>query len=462
MKKQIAILGSQGYQSSDHRVLIDCYPWDRLDRIKNLSDYDFVLINLLTLKNYKYVNWSDFHGAMSSQVMAEILGPHGQIIVLGNPDFPIFEGEPQEQPFLRWTGIDFEWDRRPGRTTEEVFEDYPDRNAFGAYLSHLTSWTYTLKQISSRKEDLIEAFGLEQYLNDRRDWTIGAEVSPFFASRSRGVLSAKISVVLDSGVGGRSPSREARFGPIVLLPPTNLSEAESVQLILCEAAGVQITTPEPEWVSGLTAPNQEPIERALKEIEDQVKSLVDLHSTKEKELEIARGPLKLLYSMHDDLEKAVAAALSGLGAEVISQDERKEEDAIISVMVEGQVRHGVVEVKGTERPTLEEKGLRQLTDWVSRAISRNVDAPKGIFVANASATNRPQDRSNPFGANFVKSAASRGFAVIRSEDLFTCFVLQVQGKLDSEEFWRKVFDTDGVFDATRYRSLLNDEPNRTV
>lgn len=455
--KQIAILGSQGYKSSRPDIVIDCYPWSRINSIKNLSDYHSVLINLLSLTDKKSVDWSAFHNALNIGVMAEILGAHGQIIVIGDPDFSILVGEKEEQPFLEWTGIVFEWDRRSGRSTENVIEEYSDRVAFEDYLENLTSWTYSLTQIRTRKEDLIDAFGIREYMESMPRLQIGAVLTPFWTNRAQAVLAGRISVVVDYHLTREDIERKLRFGQLVLLPPTSLTEAESIEQILGDALEVEVATPEPEWVGELIAPNQESIDAELNEIEEQISLLVNRHKEQLELLGLIRKPLKLLYGMHADLEEAVIEVLQSLGAEVTIDDERKEEDALLSVLVDGQMRFGVVEVKSTERTTLEEKGLRQLHDWVSRAISRDVDAPKGIFIANTSATMHPKDRTSPFGANFMKSATNRRFAVIKSEDLFFCYALQAQGRLDIEKFWRELFATEGVFDVSRYRGLLEEE-----
>lgn len=51
----------------------------------------------------------------------------------------------------------------------------------------------------------------------------------------------------------------------------------------------------------------------------------------------------------------------------------------------------------------------------------------------------------------------RGYAAIRTEDLYILYLLDRTGMLDRDGFWRELFSTKGPFDMGPYRKELTDE-----
>jgi hypothetical protein len=47
--KKIALVGATGYEYSSPEERVNCFSWDRLKKVTNLADYDFVILNLLSL-----------------------------------------------------------------------------------------------------------------------------------------------------------------------------------------------------------------------------------------------------------------------------------------------------------------------------------------------------------------------------------------------------------------------------
>ncbi len=112
--KRICIIGSKGFVTETERHRVDCFSWDRLDKLPNLSDYDALILNLLplddTAKRDK-VDWSTFSRHLNLSSAKEILNFEGEIVVLGDPRFSIrpFSAavKDKDQPFLHWSGMTF-------------------------------------------------------------------------------------------------------------------------------------------------------------------------------------------------------------------------------------------------------------------------------------------------------------------------------------------------------------------
>lgn len=51
----------------------------------------------------------------------------------------------------------------------------------------------------------------------------------------------------------------------------------------------------------------------------------------------------------------------------------------------------------------------------------------------------------------------RGYAAIRTEDLYILYLFDRTGRLDRDRFWRELFSTKGPFDMGPYRKKFTDE-----
>jgi hypothetical protein len=74
---------------------------------------------------------------------------------------------------------------------------------------------------------------------------------------------------------------------------------------------------------------------------------------------------------------------------------------------------------------------------------------KGIFIGN-SAISTPLkslgDRPDAFSDSWKRAAKLSRICAMKSEELFFIFLLHKQGKVNLDEFWTKLFATDGIFD----------------
>jgi hypothetical protein len=245
--------------------------------------------------------------------------------------------------------------------------------------------------------------------------------------------------------------------PIFFLPQSEFSEEEVLEFVLRDFVGVDVSAPEPEWVTDFVAPGQQEVGGEIDNLSDQIRKLADEYERKLEERTEVREPLKLLYETGPALEESVRSVLEALGAEVEQPEDSTKEDGWVAVRVADEVLEGVLEVKGIKNRHFDWEGLRQLTDWIERSMTFREKTYTRIFVGNSSRKDPPQRRWWPFDPNWVKQAKMRGYAAIRTEDLYVLYLLDRTGRLDRDRFWRKLFSTKGPFDMGPYRKKLTDE-----
>ena len=161
---KIALIGARGFQRRDPNRIVHCYDWGNLSRVENLRDYDIVIVSLLNIGNVDDIDWALFYNVLNLQVMHRILKPRGGIIILGDPRFQIRRlssenGAHIEEPFLKWTGVTFDWENAPGDTVQ--FDDDRDHRRYREYIQNLEQWEYTLRSCELDVAVLGDVFPLE-------------------------------------------------------------------------------------------------------------------------------------------------------------------------------------------------------------------------------------------------------------------------------------------------------------
>jgi hypothetical protein len=84
---KIAVIGTAGprYESGEARV--EWFPWNRLKNLKNLADYDNVILDLLSMTDQTLQDGETFDSILNEQSMLEVLvsknqeRPNGAIFV---------------------------------------------------------------------------------------------------------------------------------------------------------------------------------------------------------------------------------------------------------------------------------------------------------------------------------------------------------------------------------------------
>lgn len=457
------MVGANGYTYASDEVRVECYPWDRLKKVPNLADYDIVILNALESAGSTRMDGDVLKRILDVRTTQEVLRKRGgAFYVLGDPRFEVTwrsdEGE-QSAPFLYWTGVEFAWDERPGDTLERHW-DAGDRGRFKPFADALSRWKYSLAGARPIPEAFAEVWNVE-YLRSA-DQQIAVLVDPI-CDTSYGnhvmfsVSHAQEQVMHQYGLQVSGP-KEVLSSPVYFLPESELSEEETLELVLRNLCGADVSAPEPEWVSEFMAPGQDEVDREITALEGQIRELMGTYDRKYEERDEVRKPLKLLYETGSALEVAVWSVLEALGAEVERPEDRTKEDGWISVRIGDETFEGVLEIKGVGGRHFNLGGLRQLTDWIERGMSFRKKKYHGVFVGNSAIGEPPRSRIWPFNNNWVEQAEMRGYAAVRTEDLYVLYLLDQTGRLpDREEFWRALFAAEGPLDARPYRERLAEE-----
>jgi hypothetical protein len=85
--RRVAIIGTGGFRRSDETLEIECYPWNSVKNVANPSDYDTIILNLISLKDPATVDWDGFFEKFTVLTTLEVLANAGKIVIIGDPRF---------------------------------------------------------------------------------------------------------------------------------------------------------------------------------------------------------------------------------------------------------------------------------------------------------------------------------------------------------------------------------------
>jgi hypothetical protein len=470
-QQKIALIGALAPRYESREVRVECFPWNRLKKLTNLADYDVVILDLLSMTDETLQYGKSFESVLNEQSMLEVLvsknqgSPNGAFFVLGDPRFSLTEVMPpilgvppaptpgtrvsrgssrpvsrlREIPFLGWTRMVFSWDDRPGDTIERAWEASAGR--FKQFADKLGRWQYSLKECRL-KLDVPDEFLPVESLHAAIEYEQKALVENICGSRYGTSIVFSVRIVAE----GRSSYRNAGIGkahqvvpvtgPIYFLPKSQLTEEATLEFVLRDVCGIDISAPEPEWVSQFVAPGQEEVNSEIDKLNARIDGLREDLARKVDERAEVRQPLRLLYETGPKLEEAVRSVLEALGAEVEQpgEDRKNKEEGWVTARVGAETFEGVLEIKGVKTKHFDTDGLRQLTTWIHRGISSRRKRYTGIFVGNSSREHPPRRRTPPFSKDWVEEAEMLGYAAILTADLYALYLLDRTGRLDRDAF----------------------------
>jgi hypothetical protein len=373
--RKIALIGATGYEYGSPEARVECFTWDRLKKADNLADYDVLVLNLLSVEDMGSLDADAIGGALSVRTMLEVLAADpvgssdGAIFVLGDPrgniveapsDTPADLHDRYEVPFLFWTGMEFRWDERRGDTIERTWE--ATHGSFNPFADKLGHWRYSLEACEANSYEFDELLPMDKFRQD--GYQLKAIVEDICKSRYHTSIVFRVRLVVADG----NPRRVGRMvraeetmpltGPICFLPKSEFTEEETLEFVLRDLCGVDVSTPEPEWIQEISVPGQEHVDQEISELENRIEELIGEHERKLDDRAKLRRPLELLYQSGAALEEIVWIVLQELGAEVEVPEDRANEDGWITVQVGDQIFEGVLEIKGIKGRHFNLEGLR--------------------------------------------------------------------------------------------------------
>jgi hypothetical protein len=461
-QKKVALLGAREFEYSSSEARIECFPWNQLNKVRNLADYDEVVLNTSSLRDSARSSGATIRNVLDTSTAHEILRPPGEgaIFVLGDPRIGL-AGKTDDkslgnETFLSWTGFEFVWDDRSGTTLEP--EAGPNFKLHTLLIDKLDGWKYSLKACKPLFDSPDSIWLPDELLG--QGFSVRPFVKPLVKNRYGNPVVFSVRHVAEPVEGGPVSRRRTEpivlGGPIVFLPELRFSEEEFLEFVLQVFCEVDVSAPEPEWVSTFVAPGQSAVDRNIADLDARMRELIDERDRAVEERNQAREPLKLLYETGRTLEEVVWRVFEQLGAEVEQPKDRTKEDGWIKVVVGDETLEGVLEIKGVRGRHFDWRGLRQLSDWIERGMSLRKKRYFGIFVGNSAIEDPPRHRVWPFNKNWVDQANMREYAGIRTEDLYVLYLLDQTDRIDRDAFWRELFSTKGPFDMRPYWKQLSE------
>ncbi len=457
--KKILIIGSIAYKKSDSKVRIDCYSWREVGEIKNPRDYHTLIINLLSIpdeKSRSQVPWDEVRSRLTIYTSTQIMKRGGDIVFIGDPRFriPTRKKSPAKHsnidiPFLKWTGLKFDWDNSSGDTMHAV----GDNPEYEQYLKRLSQWHYSLADVVMDKlimGQYVDFGGLEQ-----EGIIVSLLTTKLCANLSHFALAFTVSLEYYKDKKTRYEIRKELFyteGSIIFLPRIDAMEEEALEIVLRDICRVEIMPPEPSWVKQYVAPGQKSIDEKISIHQESItKEKECLEKDEDKRVEV-RECLKLLYVGEMELELVVWNILEKLGANIERPKNPGKEDGWIEVKVGNRNHRGVLEIKSTRSCQFGEDAIGQLAKWKDRAIRLRKTAYKGIFIGNSCRDKPPNQRPEPFADGWRKSANMSEICALMTTDSYRLYELKCCGKFDTDTFWSDVFQTNGILDVDKYSS----------
>lgn len=449
--RRIAVLGASGLDARTEDVTVRCFPWSYAGESDVVADFDVALVNLAGAgPQDDYIDLGlpkEIDGEVVSSLLTaaqRLIAAGGEVVVVGRPDV-CYWGRSTGLPgggyawcSQSWTGMHFEWDLNAG----DRIEAGDTSTEFEPYLGQLTRYDYSLLRVRGMPlyppGSGYDAFGYPA----EPIGMINVETEPLRRTRHGGLVASLHRVW--SPLDGADP-KPAR---VVLLPVLPSDAEGSIHFLLRNVYGVPFATLDPPWLAQIAAPGEPEIDAQIEVLRGEVADLEAKIQRLEEERAALRRCLRLVSGMDEQLEDAVRDAFRRLGGTVEEPKEPNKEDGWITVQISDRTLRGVLEIKSTRRDAFDEKGLRQLLHWRDR--SREARGPefKGIFIGNSACGLPIDERPNPFGHNFRDTAAARGLVCLSTSTLLSELRTVVENGVSPDRFWRRLFTTDGVYDAS--------------
>ena len=447
-KKKVIIIGSNELNIQEENYYIKSLGWNKITDCPNIKDFDNMIINLIPLQNENIINtidWPLFFKNFDFATLQAMLKGYNEVIFLGDPKIKINLNSHPDLPqvsqiFLDWTGVRYDWEISNGDTIT-ISDNYTHKK-YRNYLNNLKKWNYCLKYTDPQMSVLKKFYNFEYLAEKRMQFKI--EIEKLAWNRYNNFLAFSIFIKLFIN----SQDLAESIGPLTFLPETDLSESDSIMLILRDIFDIELKKTEPDWLKEILVPGEEIINSEIDRLMHEIKANIKAYESEIDKKNQSRKILKLLYSNGPELENIVRELLKELGANVQEPQETGKEDGWISIELEGKKYFGVLEIKGTTKVQFDISGIRQLSDWEHRGIELYQEKPKGIFIGNSDLNNSPSNRTNPFSPTWAQTALSFDRVAIKTTDLYLIYKNFRLGGLDIEKFWTSLFTTNGIFDPS--------------
>jgi len=428
-------------------------PWNKLDRLPNLSDFDVLVIDLSSCENRDSVDWETLAQKLSTRTFFDIAGNGGKVLVIGDPTFAWQRDAPKgtaffQEKFLSWTGVEFTWKQDSGDTVEST--KYGAAK-FEGYLRNIKTYSFYL---TSTKANLSV---LNLMIQGLKDLDVEVLTQPLAVNRHNRALAFDLQLIIRRRAANGSAIELFRIGPLIIVPSLGPDSQKSITAAFDHILKINSTLAAPEWIDDYSPIGQAEIDTSIASKDKEIEELAQERTLLVEKLNKVRSCLRLFFDDGLNLEGIVREALRELNATVEEPVEPNKEDGWITVkLANGETLEGVLEIKSTEKSDFDERGIRQLSEWKTRGtLPPRSKAYKGMWIGSNSIKVHPSERTEGLSDNLKKSALLNDLVLLKGEHLYTILMLHRLRALDLDSFWTELFNTKGVFNITVYQEKLN-------
>jgi hypothetical protein len=467
--ERIALIGLSGYGHQSDTAKLESYPWKRIGAIKNLADYDTVIIYLPTFNEWSSFHRPTFDEKFNLANFCDLMKGNGRLIIIGDPRFDLpADREPstqvtglkaqmasQNNNFLQWTLLGISFDGRFATMSNPIFDDHYDSNKFHRFIELTKQVDFSISSFNPDMKTFKAMTGWDDRLRRLPDNAVIAYLEPYSRTRYHTYVACEVRFALME----RNPYSDSEdqftrhvgnIGCVTFLPSPSTPADDSIRILLTDAFDIQMETTAPEWAELMLAPEQREIDAELDRVRNQLELLVNDQDRLLQKRKVARMPLALLYGRHRDLEASVKTVFEKLGASILDDPSPNARDIHFTVEIAGNLVEFVAEVKSKEKGSFDVMGLNQLLAWEDDALSEGRIPPKLVFVGNAHPDLTPQERPNPFGTGFQLKARKMGAVVLDTRTLYGAYELVLSDKMDRPVFWEKMARLEGIVEIDHF------------
>jgi len=403
---KILVIGSKG-----HPREVQSYNWTEIDRAPNIADQDAVIIDMtsLTKSVLEEIIASESVGYFKSNYFLKLFASRGQVFVIA---VPTAEVEDTSYDNYWWNPFTLEFEREKGDTVEKV------NDKFQRYFNNVKSWNFTMDFDKSAGivKDIISSFSNEV-------------IHKLAQTRYRAPIGIQLV-----------PPAGARF--CFLPPPTEISTKTAIDIILEDFFGIKISEMlEPDWVREIKVPDENKTKGRIKKSLDRIRIEKKEIEKSKQEMQSITKFRKLLYTEDEELEQIVWTTFRELGAKVIEPKEKNKEDG----WIETKFGKAVLEIKKAAK-SASRVHTRQLDNWVGNCIA-NGEKCKGVLIINHFGDKPLKERKEAFPSDVrdhaKKARPASPFCLLTTVELFKAFCAFKEGKVSSDEIFKKIFEADG-------------------
>ena len=370
------------------------YEWEDVPADLNLADFDRVIIDLYTI--YKNPDKIKYLQLEKYNIHNLVFNADAEIIVIGIPGYIRYEGS--SYSVLWWLPIEPKYADCKGDTFKSI------KNEFEYYFKLVDEWYYHFEKTFAEldREKIRRIF---------RDVDIlGEGIEPTTYILAENIYGKPLSLKIQYLIAYEGELIKTSAKIIWLPPPTKVETEEAIVEILKERYEIILIQDEPDWVNRYKLPVQTDIENRLDNLNEKIGKLNKQKDDAKEELQEELFLRKLLYEKGEALEKVVLATLKILGADIQEVKGENVEDGRIT---DPYGRNYIIEIKG-RNGQLKRDDIRQLNDWIQKAMLEEDWMGKGILIGNYFSDKKLAEREYPIHKNEKNPLKRFEFSVIKT------------------------------------------------